>query len=212
MATGTTTIQVTGQRLVLYSATVQETGATATLYSDTGLSSPITLPANMGPDSDYTFYSTAGTALVLTIKELDGTTLATQRILPQSLVTIKPKPIPTNDQLIGDVSNIATGRRVYVDRGTSAYTLTADDAGKVVMVAYGSKANLTIPANIFAAGDSVTVYSTGAGKAVLTAGSGLTLRNAFAGPRISAQYGAAKITFTSATVAFVEFGALEADA
>jgi hypothetical protein len=207
---GAITLQATGQRLCLYSATVQDTGATATVYSDTGLSSPITLPAYF--DADYTIYAANDVDLVLTVKEIDGTTLVAQRVKPQSLVTVKPKPLPTTDQMVANTGQALSGKRTYVDRGTSAYSLILDDAGKVVEVTYGSKANLTIPANVFAAGDSILVYSNGAGKAVLTAGAGLTLRNAFTGPRISAQYGCAKITFVSATEAFVEYGTLEADA
>jgi len=207
---GAVTIQATGQRLNLYSATVQETAATASLYSDSTLSTPITLPIYF--DTDYTFYAANNVPLVVTVKEIDGTTLIAQRVMPQALVTPKLKPIPTDDQQVADIGQAISGKRTYVDRGTSAYTLTLDDAGKCVEVTYGSKAALTIPANIFAAGDSVVIYSNGAGKAVLTAGAGLTLRNAFTGPRVSAQYGAAKITFVSTTECYVEFGTLEADA
>ncbi len=114
-------------------------------------------------------------------------------------------------QAYGDnTTNIAT--TAFVDRlrssPTSANTTAAlTDRGKTLVVTAG----VTVPANIFAAGDCFSVYNSSAASITLTSGAGLTLYlvgTATTGNRTLAQRGIATVYYVSATEAVITGGGL----
>lgn len=205
---GAITILASGQKLILSDINVYETGENASIYSDSTLETAVTLPVNFS--ADYTFYAEDAEDLVVTVTQLDGTTLLSERVTPQPLVTPKLKPLPTGDQLVADMDATRTGNAALTATKTDDYTVTLADAGKRVVMSKATAVTLTVPANVFAAGDEFQVYTAGAGKVIVAAGAGLTLR-APAGPRTTAQYASARVWFVSATVAVVD-GSVEANA
>lgn len=120
-----------------------------------------------------------------------------------------------NITLGGSVTSVAAGatiggvtigwRNIPVS-GTTSGTLPASDAAKCVPMTSG----VTVPASIFAAGDTVMIYNNSAGALVITQGAGLTLRwsgTASTGNRNILQRGMATVWFLSATEAII-FGDL----
>jgi hypothetical protein len=109
-------------------------------------------------------------------------------------------------QGVGDAS-VAVATNAFVDRlrslqvrSVAGTTLVVGDRGNAV---YSSGA-VTVPANIFAAGDVVLVYNNSAAGIGLTQGASLTLRQSGTvntGNRTINQRGFATITFISATEA-----------
>ena len=56
---------------------------------------------------------------------------------------------------------------------TGAYTLTANDIGELINITTGG---VTVPASVFSAGDSITIYNNSASNQTITQGAGVTLR------------------------------------
>ena len=86
-------------------------------------------------------------------------------------------------------------------------TLQIGDRGTLVAVTAG----VTVPANIFAANDVVTIYNNSAGNITITQGGSLTLRQvgtANTGNRTLAQRGLVTVVFISATEAVISGGGL----
>jgi hypothetical protein len=92
-------------------------------------------------------------------------------------------------------------------RKTNDYTLVATDNGQVVEMNKATANTLTVPQNIFTAGQQVLVTQYGAGQTTIAAGSGVTLRSDGGKLKINTQYSSATILFISATEAYV-FGNL----
>ena len=68
-------------------------------------------------------------------------------------------------------------RRLGINNHNAAtYTLVAGDAGKLVRESTNS-ANITIPQNVFAAGDMISIFNVSGGNNTITQGSGVTLYN-----------------------------------
>lgn len=98
-------------------------------------------------------------------------------------------------------------RSVPINSSATGYTLVALDAGKTVSIAGGT---VTIPANVFSAGDNVTIYnsSTTAVNLTIARGTGLTMywsgQSALTNAnRTLALQGLCTILFTSATTAII---------
>ena len=70
----------------------------------------------------------------------------------------------------------ASGRLGINAHNASTYTLVAGDAGKLVREATNS-ANITIPQNVFSAGDMISIFNVSTGNNTITSGSGITLYN-----------------------------------
>lgn len=90
---------------------------------------------------------------------------------------------------------------------SSGGTLGSGDRGALVSVTAG----VTVPANIFAGRDVVTIFNNSASNITITQGSGLTMYlvgSATTGNRTLAQRGLITIVFISATVAVVSGGGL----
>ncbi len=106
----------------------------------------------------------------------------------------------------GDVTTIGAQLATKAPRtqpvaGVSAsYTFVASDAGKFFYA--GGPLTLTIPGNVFVAGDQIDVVSDAAG-VITFSGSGLSIRSKSSKVTISTQYGAATIKFLSPTVAYL---------
>jgi hypothetical protein len=94
-----------------------------------------------------------------------------------------------------------------LSRKTDSYTLVATDNGQVVEMNKATANTLTIPQNIFTAGQQVLITQYGAGQTTIAAGSGVTLRSDGGKLKINSQYSSATILFISATEAYV-FGNL----
>jgi hypothetical protein len=73
-----------------------------------------------------------------------------------------------------DLTNKNIISSINAQTGTT-YTLVASDAGKVVTLTNASAITLTIPDDVFAAGEKVLIIQGGAGSVTITAGAGVTL-------------------------------------
>jgi hypothetical protein len=99
-----------------------------------------------------------------------------------------------NASVSGILSDVAGNLRdVPQNAQTSAYTLVIGDNGKHVSITTGG---VTVPASVFAVGDTVTIYNNSASSQTITQGSSATLRQAGTantGNRTLAQRGLATI-------------------
>ena len=88
--------------------------------------------------------------------------------------------IATNGDLTstGTISDsIGPLRRLGINSHNAAtYTLVAGDAGKLVREATNG-ANITIPQNVFTAGDMISIFNVSGGDNTITQGTGITLYN-----------------------------------
>ena len=107
---------------------------------------------------------------------------------------------------ISDVTNLQTTLDAKapltpsVNAKTGAYTLTAADKGEVITAS--GTFTITVPGNVFAAGDRVDIVNIGTG-VITFAGSSLTLNSKDSAVTIDSQYAGATILFGSATVAYL---------
>jgi len=97
---------------------------------------------------------------------------------------------------------------VAINSQTSAYTLTATDKSKLVVVTSASTANVTVPPSIFSQGDVVYISRSGAGALSLTQGAGVTITGT-PGLALRAQASVAAIICTG-TNTFIATGDLSA--
>jgi hypothetical protein len=97
---------------------------------------------------------------------------------------------------------------VAINSQTSAYTLTATDKSKLVVVTSASTANVTVPPSIFSQGDVVYISRSGAGTLSLTQGAGVTITGT-PGLALRAQASVAAIICTG-TNTFIATGDLSA--
>ena len=97
---------------------------------------------------------------------------------------------------------------VAINSQTSAYTLTATDKSKLVVVTSSSTANVTVPPSIFSQGDVVYISRSGAGALSLTQGAGVTITGT-PGLALRAQASVAAILCTG-TDTFIATGDLSA--
>jgi hypothetical protein len=82
-------------------------------------------------------------------------------------------------------------RTIPQNAQTSAYTLVAADMGKHIAITTGG---VTVPQNVFSAGDAVSIYNNSASSQTITQGTGVTLYlagQATTGNRTLAQRGVA---------------------
>jgi hypothetical protein len=90
----------------------------------------------------------------------------------------------------GAVPTWSAGRATETAAQTSNYTLALTDDGLVVLMNVTGSSTLTVPPNssvAFASGTVITVYNMSASNCVITAGSGVTIRNLSNG--VVSQYG-----------------------
>ena len=90
---------------------------------------------------------------------------------------------------------------VAVSTKTANYTLTAADSSDFIAV--NGTVTITVPANIFTAGERVDVVSTGANTVTFAAGAGLTLSSKESKVTLNKAFTGASVFFTSATTAIL---------
>lgn len=114
---------------------------------------------------------------------------------------------PTAPTAAAKTATTQVATTAFVDRlrsllpGRTSGTAALDDRGCLLTLTAG----LTIPANVFSAGDMLTLYNNTAGSLTITQGSGMTLRlgPAGTGNRTLGQRGIMVVVFISATEAVV---------
>jgi hypothetical protein len=97
---------------------------------------------------------------------------------------------------------------VAINSQTTAYTLTATDKSKLVIVTSASTANVTVPPSVFSQGDVVYISRSGAGTLSLTQGAGVTITGT-PGLALRAQASVAAIICTGSNT-FIATGDLSA--
>lgn len=163
-----------------------------------------------GTTSTTAYVATSDTTGTLVIKTGSGSVTA---------LTIDASQ---NTVFVGTISTLTAAAKTSTTQGattafvdalrsllTSATTGTAviGDRGCLISLAAG----LTVPASVFAANDTFTVYNNTAGNLTITQGASLTLRlvgSATTGNRILAQRGLATIVFISAIEAVISGGGI----
>jgi hypothetical protein len=129
----------------------------------------------------------------------DFATIAGTETLTNKTLT---SPTITTPVITFPVSSVA------INSQTSAYTLTATDKSKMVVVTSSSTANITVPPSVFSQGDVVYIARLGTGSSALTAGAGVTI-SATPGLNFRAQNSVAAILCTGSN-AFIATGDLSA--
>ena len=125
-----------------------------------------------------------------------GTTNPTAKLQVQGTVSCSS----TISDAVGDVRSIPQNAR------TSSYTLVATDRGKHIGITTGG---VTIPTNIFAVGDAISIYNNSDYNQTITQGASTTLRlagSALTGNRTFGQYGLCTVLCVSSNT-FVINGA-----
>lgn len=106
----------------------------------------------------------------------------------------------TSSDSIGNLRNVPPNSQ------TGAYVLAATDSGKYISITTGG---VTVPASIFSAGQTISVYNNSASSQTITQGTSVTMTlagTATTGNRTLAQYGLCTILCTASN-AFVITGA-----
>jgi hypothetical protein len=149
-----------------------------------------------------TTFSGSGASLTA----LNASNLSTGSI--PSAITATTQAAKTSDTTIATTAFVDQLRSLLTATTTSSGgTLVIGDRGTLVAVTAG----VTIPANVFAANDVVTVYNNSASNITITQGGSLTLRQvgtANTGNRTLAQRGLVTIVFISTTEAVISGGGL----
>lgn len=104
--------------------------------------------------------------------------------------------------------NIGAVRNVPANAQTSAYVLTATDAGKYISITTGG---VTVPSGIFSVGQTVSIFNNSVSSQTITQGTSVTLRQvgtANTGNRTLAQYGLCTILCVASNVFVITGGGL----
>lgn len=120
---------------------------------------------------------------------VNGTLTVTGAVTLQS--TLAVTGAVTGSSSISD--SIGDVRDIPINSQTTGYTLVATDNGKCISITTGG---VTVPQNIFSAGDKISIYNNSSSSQTITEGSGTTVRlsgTATTGNRTLAQYGFATV-------------------
>ena len=93
--------------------------------------------------------------------------------------------------------------KLTLSRKTDSYTLVYADQLKTIEMNKATSNTLTVPANVFVAGNQILITQYGSGQTTIAAGAGMTLRSDGGKLKINTQYSMATILFISATEAYV---------
>lgn len=108
----------------------------------------------------------------------------------------------TGDQDLSGYATTASLATQTINEKTGAYTLVATDAGKLVTLTLTVAAGLTVPANVFTAGQRVDLADRGTARVTVLAGPGMTVNPPAGGSLImEGRYAYASLVFLSATEA-----------
>ena len=154
--------------------------------------------AYVGLDGAGYFNVDAG-SLLLTTATGDPVVIATNNGTERFRVTSAGNATATGtvSDSIGNVRSI-----VYTSK-TSAHTLVASDAGKLVYISTGG---VTLPNNVMSGGDAITIINNSGSDQTLTQASGLTLYNtadASTGNRVLAGRGMATVWYHGGSTAYI---------
>lgn len=144
------------------------------------------------------------TATATEINYTDGVTSAIQTQLngKQAIVSgVSDTEISYLDGVTSAIQTQINARALLtqvIEAKTGAYTLTAAEKGELITCS--GTFTLTVPGNVFVAGDRVDVINIGSGT-ITFSGSSLNLNSADAKVTINKQWAGATIFFTSATTA-----------
>jgi hypothetical protein len=130
---------------------------------------------------------------------LAGTETLTNKTLTTPTIT---SPTITTPVITFPVASVA------INSQTTAYTLTATDKSKLVIVTSASTANVTVPPDVFSQGDVVYISRSGSGALSLVQGAGVTI-SATPGLALRAQASVAAIICTGSNT-FIATGDLSA--
>lgn len=124
---------------------------------------------------------------------LDNLSIAEAKLASSSVSETK---IATNAVSKTKIADRAVGSAeldgISINSGTtSAYTLVAGDANRVVT--FVATTTVTIPASVFTVGDQVNILQTGAGQITVAAGAGVTLRSEASRVKTRAQWAMATV-------------------
>lgn len=148
----------------------------------------------------------------LTTEELFASkdfTNATDALIDAALVPIQSDitTLQSDVTVLQSEVDDKTDKIITFNTRTSSYILQASDANKLIEMNVGSANNLTVPPNVFTAGQQILISQYGAGQTSLVAQLGMTLRSNGGKLKLTGQYSGATIVFRSATEAYV-FGDL----
>ena len=112
-----------------------------------------------------------------------------------------PDGLATETEADARYLQTATAQPINAQTGTT-YTLQASDAGKLVTLTNSAAITLTVPADVFAAGQRADCLVLGAGMVTAVAGASATVNGT---PSLvsRAQWSAFSVLFTSATTAVI---------
>jgi hypothetical protein len=149
-----------------------------------------------------TTFSGSGASLTA----LNASNLSTGSI--PSAITATTQAAKTSDTTIATTAFVDRLRSLLTQStAAGGGTLVIGDRGTLVSVTAG----VTVPANVFAANDVVTIYNNSGSNITITQGASLTLRQvgtANTGNRTLAQRGLVTVVFISATEAVISGGGL----
>jgi hypothetical protein len=156
---------------------------------------------------DLNFYTTG----VATANAAIPKTLLTTKgdvIVAQTSATLGRLPVGTNGQYLSADSTATLGV-AWVTPSTNldisftnvtgtTYNLASGDVNKLVRFDNAATTTVTVPANVFSAGNQVHVQQIGAGQVQMEEGAGVTITsNAGTGPDLRAQFSAATVICTA---------------
>ena len=199
----------TGDVVTVNSSGVTVTGTfSATSMSGSGASLTALNASNLssGTVPDARFPATLPAASGANLTSLNASNLSTGSI--PSAITATTQAAKTSDTTIATTAFVDRLRSLLTQStAAGGGTLVIGDRGTLVAVTAG----VTVPANVFAANDVVTIYNNSASNITITQGASLTLRQvgtANTGNRTLAQRGLVTVVFISATEAVISGGGL----
>lgn len=144
-----------------------------------------------------------------TIAEYNGTAWVYTALLNGQIVEVLAtgKTYRYNGSTLVEYGDQKALAKLTLSRKTDSYTLVATDQLKTIEMNKATANTLTVPANLFVAGNQILITQYGAGQTTIAAGAGMTLRSDGGKLKINTQYSSATILFISATEAYV-FGNL----
>jgi hypothetical protein len=111
--------------------------------------------------------------------------------------------------VVGDINtsgNIRAGSSFNYQ--TASYTLSPTDIGGIVGIDSGSALTVTVPNTITRIGYQASIIRLGTGPVTISAGSGVTINQAYGLSALAAQYSAATVLYTGVSRGWILFGDL----
>ncbi len=149
--------------------------------------------------------SVAGTLTYDDVTSIDSVGVVTARTgvkVTTGGIAVSAGIVTSTDGFKGRVQDVPKNAK------TSAYTLVATDAGKVISITTGG---VTVPNGVFSSGDISSIYNNSAGNQTITQGSGLTMRqvgSSNTGNRTLAQRGLVSVYFITGSECVISGGGL----